>query len=312
MRKIQKNGMLQFTNRSKHISFLLTRRMIIWISALFFFVPSISKSREKAKPKQTRTIKGPQSAKTIKKSKAPAIIGRASKPLPVIMLDPGHGGKDPGAIGRSGTYEKHIAYAAAQELSRQLCQTGRYNVVLTRNADRFVPLSGRVELAQKHRANLFISMHADALRNSSIRGASVYTLSNSASDAQTAALARVENNADRYGGPNVHAVSPAVQNILASLVKEETKKESITMAKSVVTAFRPQIGLLSNPRRHAAFVVLKSADIPSILVEMGFMSNRIDESALRQAAHRTVVASAMRNAIDRYFAIGGSMTHLTG
>ena len=155
-------------------------------------------------------------------------------------------------------------------------------------------------------------MHADALTNRAVRGASVYTLSSKASDRQTAMLARTENSADRYGGPQVHADSPEVQEILASLVTEETRHGAAHMASSIVTAFRPRIGLLQHPSRHASFVVLKSADIPSVLVEMGFMSNHMDEAALRQAAHRMVVAGAMVQAIDRYFATDSMVTHATG
>ncbi|WP_375272340.1 N-acetylmuramoyl-L-alanine amidase family protein [Gluconacetobacter dulcium] len=243
---------------------------------------------------------------------APAIIGRAAAPLPLIMLDPGHGGKDPGAIGVSGTYEKHIAEAAASELQRQLLASGAYRVAMTRADDRFIPLEGRVEIAHAHSASLFISMHADALTDRSVRGASVYTLSGQASDAQSAALARTENSADRFGGPRVHANSPEVAAILASLVTEETRRGAAHMAASVVDSFRPRIGLLTHPARHAAFVVLKSADIPSVLVEMGFMSNRMDEAALRQAGHRMMVAGAMKQAVDRYFASAGGVTRLTG
>lgn len=232
----------------------------------------------------------------------PAVLRQAPPPKPVVMLDPGHGGKDPGAIGISGTYEKHIAEAAAAELRQQLLATGRYQVVLTRDTDRFIPLEGRVELAHRHKAGLFISMHADALHDPGVRGASVYTLSSGASDAQTAALARTENSADRFAGPAFHGVSPEVQQILASLVTEETRRGSAHMASSVVESFRPKIRLLTNPARHAAFVVLKSADIPSVLVEMGFMSNRLDEAALGKRAHRAEITLAMRSAVDSYFA----------
>lgn len=232
---------------------------------------------------------------------APAIARGASAPKPVIMLDPGHGGKDPGAIGVSGTYEKHIASAAAAELCRQIRKAGKYDVVLTRSSDRFIPLHGRVELAHKHKAHLFISMHADALHDPGVRGASVYTLSHGASDAQTAALAQRENSADRFAGPAFHGMSHEVQSILSSLVSEETRRGSAHMAASVVSAFQPKIGLLRHPSRHAAFAVLKSADIPSVLVEMGFMSNRQDEAALRHGAYRRQVALAMTHAIDRYF-----------
>jgi len=244
---------------------------------------------------------------------APAVVGRAAPPKPLIMLDPGHGGKDPGAIGFSGTYEKHVAEAAATELHRQLLASGRYRVELTRGRDIFIPLEDRVGIAEGKQAALFISMHADALHDPSVRGASVYTLSSGASDAQTAALAAKENSADRFAGPRFRATSPEVQEILASLVRQETRVGSARMADSVVGAFRPRIGLLSNPSRHAAFVVLKASDIPSVLVEMGFMSNRLDEAALRTAAHRTVVASAMTGAIDRYFSrAAGGFTQLAG
>jgi len=245
-------------------------------------------------------------------SAAPAIVGRAAAPLPLVMLDPGHGGKDPGAIGVSGTYEKHIAEAAATELARQLRASGRYRVAMTRSDDVFIPLEGRVEIAQGQRAALFVSMHADALHDRSVRGASVYTLSSGASDAQTAALARTENDADRFGGPHVHATSPEVQAILASLVTEETRRGSAHMASAVVASFGPRIGLLTHPSRHAAFVVLKSSEIPSVLVEMGFMSNHLDEAALRQAGHRAMVAGAMHDAIDRYFASGPGLAAYAG
>ena len=240
------------------------------------------------------------------KMAAPAIVGNAQAPKPLVMLDPGHGGKDPGAIGLSGTFEKHVAEAAAQELQRQLLATGRYRVAMTRTSDRFIPLAGRVELAQEHGAALFVSMHADALHNSSIRGASVYTHAHGASDTQTAALARTENDADRYGGPLVHGASPEVQQILASLVTEETRAGSAHMAQAVVSSFRSRVALLTHPHRHAAFAVLKSAQIPSVLVEMGFMSNRLDEAALKQAGHRAMVAGALCDAVGRYFASAGA------
>jgi N-acetylmuramoyl-L-alanine amidase len=260
-------------------------------------------------------LAGPAAAAVLRRHRAalaaPAVIGRAAPPKPLVMLDPGHGGKDPGAIGVSGTYEKHIAEASAAELQRLLLASGRYRVDLTRGRDVFIPLEDRVGIAEGRQAALFVSMHADALHDPSVRGASVYTLSDGASDAQTAALAHTENSADRFAGPSFHATSPDVQRILASLVREETRDGSARMAGHIVQAFRPDIGLLTHPSRHAAFVVLKAADIPSVLVEMGFMSNRLDETALRQAAHRTQVASAMMHAIDGYFASPGP-TRLAG
>ncbi len=227
---------------------------------------------------------------------------------PLVMLDPGHGGKDPGAIGVSGTYEKHIALATAQELKRQLEAGGRYRVFLTRSTDVFIPLESRVDIARARGVALFVSMHADALTDHSVRGASVYTLSDSASDSQTAALARRENAADRFGVPNFSNTPPEVARILASLVRQETRAGSARMARNVVGAFGPALPLLQNPARHAGFMVLKAADIPSVLVEMGFMSNAQDEAALRRADHRARVASAMKRAVDGYFAQTGLAT----
>jgi N-acetylmuramoyl-L-alanine amidase len=237
---------------------------------------------------------------------------RPNTALPLVMLDPGHGGRDPGAIGISGTYEKHVALAAATELARRLAASNRYRVALTRQTDDFIPLDDRVSIAQQHGASLFMSIHADALADHAVRGASVYTLATNASDAQTAALAARENAADRYGGPEVSGVSPHVAGILASLVQHETRSGSARLQHNAVASLGHDLPLLENPARHAAFAVLKAADIPSVLVEMGFMSNKHDEAALRQAAHRATVAVALHRAIDQYFASNIALTHIAG
>lgn len=231
----------------------------------------------------------------------PRRAGPAAPPKPLVVLDPGHGGKDPGAIGYSGTYEKHVAFATANELKRQLEATGRVRVALTRGRDVFIPLEHRVDFAQSLGAALFISMHADAIRDPAVHGASVYTLATAASDAQSAALARRENSADRFGGPQFRTASPEVAQILASLVRQETRSGSARLQRNVVSSFDAGLPLLSNPARHAGFVVLKAPDIPSVLVEMGFMSNPRDETALRQAAHRARIATAMTRAVTGYF-----------
>jgi len=221
---------------------------------------------------------------------------------PLVMLDPGHGGKDPGAIGVSGTFEKHISLAAGVELKRLLEAEGRYRVALTRTRDVFIPLEQRVEIGQSQRAALFVSMHADALPYRDVRGASVYTLSNTASDPESAALAARENSADRFLGPAYRAVTPQIASILSSLVRRETRVESTRLARQMVGSLGQEVPMLPNPDRHAGFVVLQSAEIPSILVEMGFMSNPQDEGFLRRPAYRARVASAMKQAIDAYFA----------
>ena len=245
------------------------------------------------------------------RERAPAVL-RAAPPLPLVVLDPGHGGKDPGAIGVSGTYEKHVALAAAQELQRQLMRAGRCRVALTRGRDVFIPLQDRVAIAQRQGARLFMSLHADALADPGVRGASVYTLSDTASDAQTAALARRENSADRFGGPSFRDLPPAIASILGSLVRQETRSGSVRIARNVVGSLGSGVGLLTHPSRHAGFMVLRAADIPSVLVEMGFMSNPQDEAALRRPDHRARVAAALAHAVDGFLGGPEQGTRLAG
>jgi N-acetylmuramoyl-L-alanine amidase len=254
-----------------------------------------------------------QGSNSVSPSGSKGADARATKPpRPLVVLDPGHGGKDPGAIGVSGTYEKQVALATALELKRQLEIGGRYRVELTRTRDVFIPLDGRVDLAQKRSAALFVSMHADALLDHSVRGASVYTLAQTASDEQTAALARTENSADRFIGRKWQGTSPQVSQILASLVRQETRVGSVRIARRLVGSLDQDLPMLPNPARHAGFVVLKAADIPSVLVEMGFMSNPRDEAALRQPDHRKLVAQAMLRAVEAFFAGSGHLADQSG
>ena len=239
-----------------------------------------------------------------------ARTGPADRKTNLIVLDPGHGGKDPGAIGYTGTYEKHVAFAAAGELQRQLIEDGRFRVLLTRESDVFIPLEDRVGWAQRQGADLFVSIHADALSDHGVRGASVYTLSETASDEQTAALAQRENSADRFAGAAFHDQPPDVASILLSLVRQETRIGSARLQHAMVGALDHGIKMLQNPARHAGFVVLQAADIPSVLVEMGFMSNPQDEAALRQPDHRLAVAVAMKQAVEAFFA--GPGVRVTG
>jgi N-acetylmuramoyl-L-alanine amidase len=284
---------------------LLLRRFTTGTSVFgTFLLPPALRDSMAARPDLAR----PHPARPDPATAAPRHDTKNQKsPPPLVMLDPGHGGKDPGAIGFSGTYEKHVALATALELRHQLQSGGRYRVELTRESDVFIPLDDRVDRAQRRGAALFVSMHADALTDHSVRGASVYTLAPTASDAQTAALARTENSADRFTGRRWQGASPEVSQILASLVRRETRAGSVLMARSLVGSLDQDLPMLENPDRHAGFVVLKAADIPSVLVEMGFMSNPRDEAALRKSDHRRLVAQAMHRAVDAYFTGIGHM-----
>jgi N-acetylmuramoyl-L-alanine amidase len=285
---------------------LLVRRLLIGHGALASFLL----------PAWWRAGAAPAAARgttRVPPTRAPS--GSAAKgaaPRRLIVLDPGHGGKDPGAIGISGTYEKSVALATAHELRRQLEASGHYRVDMTRARDIFIPLEDRVAFAEDRGAALFVSMHADALIDHDVRGASVYTLAPAASDPQTARLAERENSADRFAGAEYHAVSPVVARILASLVRRETRIGSVRLARDLVGQLDHDVPLLPNPARHAGFLVLKAADIPSVLIEMGFLSNPRDEAALRRAEYRARVAAAMKRAVDAYFAAADHLTRMAG
>ena len=219
----------------------------------------------------------------------------------VIAIDPGHGGVDPGAIGRSGVLEKDITLRTARILKRRLERSGRYRVVLTRNRDVFIRLRDRIAIARRHDADLFISLHADSIRRAGIRGLSVYTLSEKASDKEAAELADKENKADLIAGIDLSAETPEVTDILIDLAQRETMNESVRFAAVLVQEMRRVTKLLRKTHRFAGFAVLKAPDIPSVLVEMGFLSNRQDERALRQESYRARIADSVAQAIDHYF-----------
>lgn len=219
----------------------------------------------------------------------------------VIAVDAGHGGVDPGAIGSSGTYEKRITLAAAKQLKQSLEKTGRYRVVLTREGDSFVRLRDRVAIARRAGAELFISLHADSIADPSVRGLSVYTLSEVASDKEAAALAAKENKADLIAGVDLSAEEPEVVNILIDLAQRETMNLSAQLASMLVDNLRKQVTLLRKTHRFAGFAVLKAPDIPSVLVELGYLSNATDEKRLLDPSYRANLVEAIRTSIDRYF-----------
>jgi len=218
----------------------------------------------------------------------------------VIVIDPGHGGIDPGSTsGR--VFEKHITLAAARAIKSHLEARGNYKVHLTRQKDSFIRLRRRIAIARAHQAELFISLHADAIRNKRIRGLSVYTLSEKASDKEAAELAEKENKADLIAGMDLSTESKEVTNILIDLAQRETMNESALFAAELVKHIRKVSKTLSNAHRFAGFAVLKAPDVPSILIEMGFLSNRADEQALRSKKYRANLARAIGQAVDEYF-----------
>lgn len=225
----------------------------------------------------------------------------AVKRKKIVVLDPGHGGKDPGAIGRSyRTYEKNITLSMGKELKKQLEAKG-FKVYMTRSTDIFIPLRKRVAIARSYHADLFISIHADSAANRSARGLSVYTLSETASDKEAAALAERENKADIIDGMDFSDNSPEINDVLISLSQNDSRNKSSKFAGYVVNEMRQKVKLVSNAHKFAGFAVLKAPDIPSVLIELGYLSNYTEEKSLRQPAYRRKLGEAITKSVVRYF-----------
>ncbi len=219
----------------------------------------------------------------------------------IVVIDAGHGGPDPGTIGKSGIYEKHITLAMARELKIQLEAGGRYKVILTRQRDIFVRLRERVRKAREANADLFISLHADSIKNRKISGPSVYTLSENASDKEAAALANKENKSDLIAGIDLTHENRDVTNILIDLAQRESMNQSAVFAEQLIDSLKRKVKVLRNTHRFAGFAVLKAPDVPSVLIEMGFLSNSADERNLRSRAYRKRFSAALKKGIDTYF-----------
>ncbi len=241
------------------------------------------------------------SQRTPPRTATPQPLNAAQKPL--IIIDPGHGGQDPGARGANGTYEKNIVLAVGLELKKQLEESGKYAVRMTRDKDVFIPLRGRVQFARKNGGDLFISLHADSIRDDMVTGASVYTLSETASDAETAKLADRENKSDVIAGIDLSGQEEDVANILLDLATRDTMNQSKFLANTVVVTMSGRgIKTLERPHRSAGFAVLKAPDIPSILVEMGYLTNRSEVARLSSPEHRKKIAGTLKASVDAYFA----------
>ena len=240
-------------------------------------------------------------ARHVNKAVAAAIA--TPKPRPqkwVVFIDAGHGGKDPGALGKAGTAEKNITLAAARELASQLRATGKVIPILARDDDRFLRLRQRIRLARQNQADLFISLHADSAQRSSARGISVFTLSDKASDKEAAALARQENSADLIGGPDLSAEDPEAAGALVRMFQRESMNQSARFAAVILQQIRDLPGGNKRGHRFAGFAVLKAPDMPSVLVEMGFLSNRKDEANLNKKSYRQDLAKRLAKAILVY------------
>jgi N-acetylmuramoyl-L-alanine amidase len=241
-------------------------------------------------------------------------IGAVSKPAsdgagatndsrPVIVLDPGHGGIDEGAHAATGEAEKNVALDFALMLRDKLEQSGKYHVEMTRSDDTFIALTDRVQFARAHRAQLFISLHCDALARGEgdAQGATVYTLSDHASDAEAARLAEAENRADIIAGVDLSSEPNEIADILIDLAQRETRSFTTHFARALVGDLKNAIRLHKQPLRSAGFRVLKAPDVPSVLIELGFVSNRADFKELMSETWRARAAASITHAVNDYF-----------
>jgi N-acetylmuramoyl-L-alanine amidase len=240
----------------------------------------------------------------VRTPKQPVAVQPDSDPRPVVVIDPGHGGIDTGTHGLDGTYEKDIVLAFASSLRDRLAQSGKYRVLMTRSDDTYVPLNDRVRFARAHNASLFISVHADSLpkKEGQADGATIYTLSEHASDAEAARIADDENKSDVIAGVDLASEPDDVANILVDLAQRETKTFSLKFAHTVVDEFKGRTPMHKRPMKSAGFVVLKAPDVPSVLLELGYMSNRSDLTHLESPEWRGKTAGELAQAVDEFFA----------
>ena len=224
----------------------------------------------------------------------------------IIVIDPGHGGVDPGAIGGSGNVlEKEVALRTGLALRDQLEATGRYRVIMTRDQDQFVQLRDRLRIARRGQGELFISLHADSLVSApAVSGASVYTLSEPTSKDEPPPLLSKENRPEILASIDLSTEDDLVPEILGDLAQRDTNNKSIRLAELLVQELTVTTRMAK--LRQASFVVLQSPDMPSVLVELGYLSNPADEKALADDAHIARLARAVARAVDEYFEVATS------
>ncbi len=222
-----------------------------------------------------------------------------------IVVDPGHGGIDTGALGRGRTIEKEITLAFSRELKAELETRPGIEVIMTRDSDIFIPLNDRVQFARQHNADLFVSIHADSVRQRYVRGATVYTISEKASDSVAAEIAESENKSDAIAGLTFEDQPDDVSDILIDLARRETLGFSVQFARLAVDSISDEVRMIKNPHRHAGFRVLRAPDVPSVLIELGFLSNADDEKLLNQEDWRAKVATQIATAVENFATLSG-------
>ena len=245
----------------------------------------------------------------LKPRKRQTYVAQTPKPRPkrkknamrIIVVDAGHGGNDPGAPSAIGIPEKSITLQTARVLKKELEKNGNFKVYLSRNRDVYIEHRRRFGIARKYNADLFISLHGDSFNKSNVRGATVYTLSERASDSEAAALARRENKSDIIAGIDLEEENDDVSSILIDLARRETMNYSARLATFLVPEMKKNINLRKNTHRFANLLVLKAADVPSILIEMGYLTNKSDARRMASKAGQEKIAKSIRRGVEKYF-----------
>ena len=280
----------------------------------FAQIPADAKTASSATTAVTRQMKLPKSKLTLLSRRSAGAGEAADVPKTIItrknrrwvvFIDAGHGGKDPGAVSKAGTLEKKITLGAARGLAKKLQATGKIQPILARSDDRFLRLRERIRLARRQQADVFISLHADSAHSSKARGISVFTLSDTASDKEAAALARKENKADLIGGPDLGVEDPDAAGELLRMFQRESMNQSSQLAAAILAQIRDMPGGDRRGHRFAGFAVLKAPDMPSVLVEMGFLSNRADEKNLLNPTYISKLNRRLTEAIINYLTAYG-------
>lgn len=267
------------------------------------FVIDLKKTSVKAFEEASRR---PVKRQTVAKTKpAKKVTIKPERKKKLIVLDPGHGGHDPGNLGSKGYRgypEKTVALFAAKTIKDELEKTGRYKVILTRDRDVFIKVRSRGKIAHKYQADLFISIHLDSIADKRVRGATVYTLDEKASDREAAALARRENKSDIIAGIDLEEEDNSVQGILIDLVKRETMNLSSGFANALVSELKKVVKVRTRPHRWANLGMLKSLDVPSVLVELGYLTNSQDAKLMMQKETQRKIGRSIVVAADKFFA----------
>lgn len=261
--------------------------------------PSVTHKKWQAKPSVAKLI---QPKSDHKQSKNKKDLSKLVLRDLIVAVDAGHGGKDPGATGKRGTKEKDVVLSIAKKLAAKINNTSGMRAVLTRKTDKFLPLRDRIDIARANNADLFISIHADAFRNRKVQGSSVYVLSENGASSEAARwLAEKENSADFIGGVTLHTEDPVLKEVLIDLSQNAVLDASTNIAGKVLGGLK-RVGKVHKPNvQHAGFVVLKSPDIPSILIETGFITNPSEERKLLNPKQQNKLVNAIHSGIRRYF-----------